>query len=47
MQGVAIEKSEPDATLAKALYLIPPHSQGGLICDIGSCYDIEWHDPVL
>jgi hypothetical protein len=37
MQGVAIEKSEPEATLANALYLVTSHSQGGLICDVGSC----------
>jgi hypothetical protein len=28
MQGVAIEKSEPEATLANALYLVTSHSQG-------------------
>jgi hypothetical protein len=38
MQRVAIEKSEPEATLANALYLVTSHSQGGLICDVGSCY---------
>jgi hypothetical protein len=31
MQRVAIEKSEPEATLANALYLVTSHSQGGLI----------------
>jgi hypothetical protein len=44
MQRVAIEKSEPEATLANALYLVTSHYQGGLLCDVGSCYAIQWHD---